>query len=152
MLHFSCARARNLMDDVYAVNVAKTEFREAYNTGDAERLLAIIDSGLIDLSNGRCNGYGEGGRAALRTYLQDLFAKFDARLVPIIIEVKVMGEVAVDYGWHELVLTPKSGGEPIRIRTRYLDVWKKSKTGDWKLTIFIDNADVPDQASAAMPA
>ena len=138
------------MDDVYAINVAKTEFREAYNTGNAERLLAILDSGLIDLSNGRCNGYGEGGRAALRSYLQDLFAKFDVRLVPVIIEIKVMGEVAVDYGWHELVLTPKSGGEPIRTRTRYVDLWKKNKTGDWKLTIFIDNADVPDQASAAM--
>jgi ketosteroid isomerase-like protein len=140
------------MDDVYAINVAKTEFREAYNTGNAERLLAILDSGLIDLSNGRCNGYGEGGRAALRSYLQDLFAKFDVRLVPIIIEIKVMGEVAVDYGWHELVLTPKSGGEPIRTRTRYVDLWKKNKTGDWRLMILIDNADVPDQPSAAMSA
>ena len=140
------------MDDVYAINVAKTEFREAYNTGNAERLLAILDSGLIDLSNGRCNGYGEGGKAALRSYLQDLFAKFDARLVPIVIETKVMGEVAVDYGWHELVLTPKNGGEPIRTRTRYVDLWKKNKTGDWKLTIFMDNADVPDHASAAISA
>jgi ketosteroid isomerase-like protein len=140
------------MDDVYAINVAKTEFREAYNTGNAERLLAILDSGLIDLSNGRCNGYGEDGRAALRSYLQDLFAKFDVRLVPIIIEIKVMGEVAVDYGWHELALTPKSGGEPIRTRTRYVDLWKKNKTGDWKLMILIDNADVPDQVSAAMSA
>ena len=137
------------MDDVYAINVAKTEFREAYNTGNAERLLAILDSGLIDLSNGRSSGYGERGKAALRSYLQDLFAKFDARMVPIIIEIEVMGEVAVDYGWHELVLTPKSGGEPIRTRTRYVDLWKKNKTGDWKLAIFMDNADVPDDASAA---
>ena len=134
------------MDDVYAINVANTEFREAYNTGNAERLLAIFDSGLIDLSNGRCSGYGEGGKAALRSHLQDLFAKFDARMVPIVIEIKVMGEVAVDYGWYELVLTPKSGGEPIRTRTRYVDVWKKVTAGDWKLAIFIDNADVPDQA------
>jgi hypothetical protein len=69
------------MDDVYAINVAKTEFREAYNTGNAERLLAILDSGLIDLSSGRCSGYGEGGKTALRSYLQDLFAKFDAHMV-----------------------------------------------------------------------
>lgn len=133
-----------VMDDVYAINVVKTEFREAYNTGNVERLLAILDSGLVDLSNGRCSGYGEGGKAALRTYLQDVFAKFDARMVAIIIEIKVTGEMAVDYGWHELVLTPKSGGEPIRTRTRYVDVWKKHKTGDWKLAIFIDNADVLD--------
>lgn len=134
------------MDDVYAINVAKTEFREAYNTGNVERLLAILDGDLIDLSNGRCSGYGEGGKAALRSYLRDLFAKFDARMVAIVIEIKVMGDLAVDYGWHELALTPKRGGEPIRTRTRYVDVWKKNKAGDWKLAIFIDNADVPDPA------
>ncbi|HEY2499200.1 MAG TPA: nuclear transport factor 2 family protein [Candidatus Angelobacter sp.] len=133
------------MDDVYAINVAKTEFREAYNTGNSERLFAILDSDLIDLSNGRCSGYGEGGKAALRSYLQNLFAKFDARLVPVVIDITVMGEMAVDYGWHELVLTPKTGGEPIRTRTRYVDVWKKNQAGDWKLAIFIDNADLPDQ-------
>ena len=140
------------MDDVYAINVAKTEFREAYNTGNAERLLALIDSGLIDLSNGRSSGYGERGKAALRSYLQDLFAKFDARMTSIIIEIQVMGEMAVDYGWHELTLTPKSGGQPIRTRTRYVDVWKKNKRGDWKLAIFIDNADVANQTSPAIPA
>jgi ketosteroid isomerase-like protein len=140
------------MDDVYAINVAKTEFREAYNAGDVERLLAIFDNGLIDFSNGRCSGYGEGGKAALRSYLQDLFAKFDARMELVVVEVKVVGEMAVDYGWHELTLAPKSGGEPIRSRRRYVDVWKRNKTGDWKLAVFIDNADVPDQVSEAQPA
>jgi ketosteroid isomerase-like protein len=133
------------MDDVYAINVAKTEFREAYDTGDLDRLLAILDSGLIDYSNGRRSGYGEGAKTALRTYLRDLFAKYHAHLVPIIIEIKVLGEVAVDYGWHELALMPKSGGEPIRTRTRYIDLWKKDKEGNWKLAMFMDNPDVPDQ-------
>jgi ketosteroid isomerase-like protein len=134
------------MDDAYAIDLAKTEFREAYNTGNVERLLSIVDSGLVDLSNGRCSGYGESGKAALRSYLQNLFAKFDARLVPVVIDITVRGEMAVDYGWHELVLTPKSGGEPIRTRTRYVDVWRKNQAGDWKLALFMDNSDVPDQA------
>jgi len=30
------------MDDIYKINVAKTEFREAYNTGDVDRLLAVF--------------------------------------------------------------------------------------------------------------
>jgi ketosteroid isomerase-like protein len=136
------------MDDVYAINVVKTEFREAYDTGDVERLLAILDDGLIDYSDGRRSGYGEGAKAALRTYLQGLFAKYHARLVPIIIEVKVLGEVAVDYGWHELTLTPKNGDEPISTRTRYVDLWKKDKAENWKLAMFIDNPDVPDQVDA----
>jgi ketosteroid isomerase-like protein len=140
------------MDDLYAINVAKTEIREAYGTGEVERLLAVLDSNLVEYSDGRRSGYGEDGKSALRSYLQGLFTNYNARLVPIIIEIKVMGEVAVEYGWHELALTPKSGGQPIRTRTRYLDFWKKDKAGNWKLAMLIDNADVPDEVDVAPAA
>ena len=135
------------MDDVYAINVAKTEIREAYNTADPDRLLAVVDEGLTDFSDRRKTGYGQRGREALRAHLEALFSKYNARLSPIIIEVKIMGATAVDYGWHELTLIPKIAGEPIQIRTRYLDVWKKNNTGQWKLAMFMDNADVPDTAT-----
>jgi hypothetical protein len=82
-------------------------------------------------------------------YLQDLLARYNARLVPIIIEIKVTGEVAVQYGWHELTLTPKCGGEPVATRTRYIDVWRKDKAGNWRLAMLIDNADVSDQVDTA---
>jgi ketosteroid isomerase-like protein len=137
------------MDDVYAINLAKTEIREAYNTADPHRLLAVVDEGMIDISDRRQTGYGQRGKAALRTHLEALFSKYHARLAPIIVEIKIMGETAVDYGWHELTLTPKAGGEPVYVRTRYLDLWKKDKTGQWKLAIFMDNADVADTAETA---
>jgi ketosteroid isomerase-like protein len=140
------------MDDLYAINVAKTEIREAYNTGDIQRLLAVLDSSLIEYSDGRRSGYGEDGKRALRSYLQDLFTNYNASLVPIIIEIKVMGGVAVEYGWHELTLIPKCGGEPIRTRTRYIDFWKKDKAENWKLAMLIDNADVPDHLDASPAA
>lgn len=132
------------MDDQYAINLLKTEIREAYNTGDPERLLAVLDDGFIHFADMRQSGYGESGRQALRQRLTELFARYDARLVPIIIEVKLLGDVALEYGWHELTLTPKGGGDPVYTRTRYLDVWKKNKAGDWKLAMYMDNADVPD--------
>jgi ketosteroid isomerase-like protein len=81
-----------------------------------------------------------------------MFTSCDVRLVPIIIEVKVFGDVAVDYGWHELTLTPKCGGPPIATRTRYVDIWKKDGAGNWKLSMFIDNMDVPDRVDDAVRA
>jgi ketosteroid isomerase-like protein len=140
------------MDDVYAINVAKTEFREAYNAGDIERLLAVLGDDLIDYSDGRPSGYGESAKNAWRAYLRNLFEKYQVQLLTIVIEIKVMAEVAVDYGWHELTLTPKSGGESVRTRTRYVDLWKKDSAGNWKLSMFIDNADVPDRVEAAPAA
>jgi ketosteroid isomerase-like protein len=137
------------MDDVYAINLAKTEIREAYNKANLDRLLAVVDEGLIDFSDHRQTAYSQCGKAALRAHLEALFSKYHARLVPIIIEITITGETAVEYGWHELTLTPKAGGEAVYLRTRYLDLWKKDKTGQWKLAIFMDNADVPDTANTA---
>lgn len=137
------------MDDVYAINLAKSEIREAYDKANPDRLLAVVDEDLIDFSDHRQTGYSQCGKAALRAHLEALFSRYDARLVPIIIEIKIMGETAVEYGWHELTLTPKAGGEPVYLRTRYLDLWKKDKTGQWKLAIFMDNTDVPDTAKTA---
>lgn len=138
------------MDDIYAINLAKTEIRESYNTANPDRLLAVVDESLIDFSDHRQTGYSQCGKAALAAHLEALFLNYDARLVPIIIEIKIMGETAVEYGWHELTLTPKAGGEPVYRRTRYLDLWQKDKTGQWKLTIFMDNTDVPDTANTAV--
>jgi ketosteroid isomerase-like protein len=132
------------MDDMYAINLAKTEIREAYNTADPGRLLAVMDEGLLDFSDHRQSGSGQSGRQALRAHLEALFSTYDARLSPIIMEIKIMGTTAVDYGWHELTLMPKAGGETVFIRTRYLDVWNKNKTGEWKLAMFMDNAHVPN--------
>ena len=137
------------MDDVYAINLAKSEIREAYNTANPDRLLAVVDEGLIDFSDHRQTGYSQRGKTGLRAHLEALLSKYHARLVPIIIEIKIIGETAVEYGWHELTLTPKAGGESVYVRTRYLDLWKKDKTGQWKLAIFMDNADVPDTAKTA---
>jgi len=66
------------MDDLDAINVAKTEIREAYNSGDIERLL-FADSSQIDYPDGRRSGYGGDGKRALRPYLQDLFTNCNAR-------------------------------------------------------------------------
>jgi ketosteroid isomerase-like protein len=133
------------MDNLYAINVLKTEIREAYNTGNPERLLAVLDDGFIYYADGRKSGYKESGRQALREYLTELFARYNARLVPIVIEIKLLGDAALEYGWHELTLTPKDGGDPLYTRTRYLDVWQKDNVGSWKLAMFMDNADVPDR-------
>ena len=61
------------MDDVYAINLAKTEIREAYNKANPDRLLAVVDEGLIDFSDHRQTGYSQCGKAALRAHLEALF-------------------------------------------------------------------------------
>ena len=132
------------MDDTYAINVAKTEFREGFNTGDVARVLSAFAPEFTDMSDGRPSRYGSQARGRLRSYLKGLFEQHHASLNAIIIRIAVTGNRAYDYGWHELTLTPKAGGEPIYRRTRYLEIWSKQPDGQWRISLFVDNTDVPD--------
>ena len=73
-----------------------------------------------------------------------LFERFTAELVIIVGEIRILGDVAYDYGWHDLMLTPKEGGPAVRRKDRYVDIWRKNKNGSWKLWLYMDNQDVAD--------
>lgn len=132
------------MDDLFAINTAKTEFRECFNLGDASRVLAIADPDLVSFSDGQPSEFGASGLDTLKTRLAKLFDRFAAKLVVIVIEIRLCGDIAYDYGWHDLTLMPKDGGEPIHRRHRYVDVWRRNKEGNWKLWMYMDNQDVAD--------
>jgi ketosteroid isomerase-like protein len=132
------------MDDFFAINAAKTEFRECFNLGDASRVLAIADPDLVSFSDGQPSEFGASGLEALKTRLTNLFERFTAKLSVIVIEIRFQGDVAYDYGWHDLTLTPKDCGESIRRRYRYVDIWRRNKKGNWKLWMYMDNQDVAD--------
>jgi ketosteroid isomerase-like protein len=132
------------MDDLYAINAAKTEFREGFNLADASRILAVADPDLVNFSDGQPSEFGQSGLDALKTRLANLFERFTAKLAPIVIEIRLQGDVAYDYGWHELTLTPKDGGRPIQRRDRYVGIWRRNKEGNWKLWMYMDNQDIAD--------
>ena len=132
------------MDDLFAINAAKTEFREGFNLGDVSRVLAIADPDLVSFSDGQPSEFGVSGLEALKTRLSNLFEHFTAKLSVIIIEIRLQGDVAYDYGWHDLTLTPKDSGQPIYRRDRYVDIWRKDKKGEGKLWMYMDNRDVAD--------
>jgi len=132
------------MDDVYAINVAKSNYREGFDTADVERVLSAFAPEFRDMSDARPTRSGADAAAKLRRSLAQLFAEYEAKLNVIIIAISVFGNNAFDYGWHELTLKPRKGGEPVYRRTRYLELWSKQTNGDWRISKFMDNPDVPD--------
>ena len=137
------------MDELYAINVAKTEFRDCFNFADVSRLLAIADPELVSFSDGQPSELGKSGLDALEIRLKSLFERFTASLAVIVNEIRIEGDVAYDYGLHDLTLTPRDGGQPIHRRDRYVDIWRKCKEGKWKLWMYMDNQDVADTFQAS---
>ena len=132
------------MDDVYAINVAKSIYREGFNTADVERVLSVFAPEFTDMSDSRPTRYRADAAAKLRRSLAQLFAEHDAKLNVIINAISVFGNNAFDYGWHELTLTPRNGGEAVYRRSRYFELWSKQPNSDWRISRFMDNQDVAD--------
>ncbi len=139
------------MDDVYKINVAKTEFREAYNTGDVGRLLAVFtEDGFTSMFEGGPSQFGGGARSSLRKEAAELFAEYSVQMSVIIIDIVVTDATAYDYGWHEFTLKPKDGGEPVRKRLRYFELWRKDSSGAWKIAFHINNQDVREELGGSV--
>lgn len=134
------------MDDTYRINVAKTEFREGHNCGNVNQLLSVFrEEGFTDMSADEPSQYGRAARERLRERASELFAEYSVKLTVIVIAIVVLGNTAYDYGWHEFTLNSKRGGETIRRRQRYFELWNKNSSGDWKISLFINNADIREE-------
>jgi ketosteroid isomerase-like protein len=134
------------MNDIYKINVAKTELREAYEAADVDKLMEVFSSaGFTDMSEGGPSKYGAEARSRFRQTASKLLAEYSVKLSPIIIKIVVLGDTAYDYGWHEFTLTPRRGGEPTRKRQRYFEVWHKDPDGSWKISLHMNNADVKEE-------
>jgi ketosteroid isomerase-like protein len=130
------------MDDKTAILSAITEYREAFNTGDVDRLISVFGPYLTDMSHGVPSFYGSEGPYVLRRRMTKLFEEFHCELRISVINVEIYGDTALDYGWHMLRLTPKSGGATIATRQRYFEKWGRLTDRAWKITFYIDNPDL----------
>jgi ketosteroid isomerase-like protein len=143
LLGIGSGAGNEIMDDSYAIRLAKTKLRDAYNEGDVDGVLSVFANGYSDMSAGLASFYGAEARGVLKHRLKKLFARYRAQLAVTIISIRVHGPWAFDWGWHQLTLRPKKDGKPITTRTRYLEIWQKDAEERWKIAIFLDNVDVP---------
>jgi ketosteroid isomerase-like protein len=129
------------MDDVYAINLAKTIFREGFNDGDPETVLSIYDDAFADMSFGMPSFYYTDAKEVFRARLKRLFQDYSAAMKVLIIDVVLNGDRAFDWGWHILDLTSRTDGSVLQVRTRYFETWRREATKGWLITSFIDNLD-----------
>lgn len=135
------------MDDLYAINFVKTEFREAFNSGDPERLIALLDPAFVYMPDGVPTANGGSAANAIRAQFRALTEHYEVQLVPIIIEIRIQDSVAWDYGWQTWRKTPRDGGPQVVVKDRYVNVWRKNERGEWKLWMYMSNA-LPAQVPA----
>src|SRR5689334_14793131 len=128
-------------DDQQEISLAKTEYREAYNTGDIDRLLSVFASGFTDCSDGEPSFYGAEARRAFELRTRRLFQQYKVELFVIIIDIIVKGDFAYDWGWHKVRLIDKQSSETTDTKYRYFETWTR-EGGSWKIKYIITNKEL----------
>jgi hypothetical protein len=84
-----------LMSDLYQINVAKAEFREAYNSGNVDRLLALFADEFTDMSAGVPSFFGAGASAVFRSRMTKLFQQYRVSIVVTIMAIRVFPQYSL---------------------------------------------------------
>ncbi|MDP6665915.1 MAG: SgcJ/EcaC family oxidoreductase [Dehalococcoidia bacterium] len=83
------------------------------------------------------------GREAIGHYLREFFKSISARMAMEIVEIEVHGSVAYCRGVFAYAISPKYGGEAVKMRGKFINLFKKDEIGQWTIWRNIYNTDHP---------
>ena len=119
------------------------EHRVAYNgnlkEGNLEGWLATLSDDCVFLAPG---APALNGKEAIRVWAREtMFGPFHIELEYDFEELEFAGPSATAWGRFQQTLDPKAGGERLQVEGKFLDVFKRNETGEWKLTRCAYSAD-----------
>jgi uncharacterized protein (TIGR02246 family) len=119
------------------MNAAGTAFLKAVNAADVDGIVALYREDAVSYPPDALEAKG---KDAIRKTWVDLFAQYTAKLELVDGYYEDHGDTSTAWGRFTMTLTPKAGGEPMKIEGRYSDVSIKEK-GKW--LYIVDHASVP---------
>ena len=133
------------MNDAYSIRLAKTELRDGYNTGDVDRILSVFSDGwaicppvVLHFGGRRRRRFCAIGSSECSQSIAPDWPSPSFQFGSL-----ATGHLTGD--GVSLTLTPRKGGRPKKVRTRYVEIWVKEADGKWRIAIFLDNIDLPPQ-------
>lgn len=115
--------------DEQAIHDVHTNWIAAVNAGDLGRLLALMADDVVFLNPGQApcgrDGFPAGFSAA--------HERFHVRCISDLEEVVVTGDVAYTLCRDSLSLTPRSGGETMKLAGHRMTIYRRQPDGRWLL-------------------
>jgi ketosteroid isomerase-like protein len=111
-------------------------FIQAYNAGDIDAIARYYSDSLVKLREGAAPESKSDVISRIKSTLRD----FAGRLEVTNDEIEIGHDLAFTRGSFVVTLTPRSGGQPTVIRSRFLEIWRR-EGGRWVVWRAMDNND-----------
>lgn len=129
-----------------SVEAATTAFHEALRMNDADALFAYVAEDVLMMPPGEPVIRGEG---ALREWYAGFLSQYHTTLLTLSDRELFVGDGwAVELGTYEWDLAPVAGGEAVRDRGSYMQLWKAQSGGVWRFHREIWNSSAPASPTA----
>jgi uncharacterized protein (TIGR02246 family) len=115
--------------DVEAIKSLIDDCSRAWNEGDYEGFMAIIDEEAVFLPP---NAPPFGGMETIRSIYRTEFDSFDFNVTIITEEIHVSGDLAFSLDNWKGSMNPKDGSEPNAFDNKNLVIYKRHVDGSWK--------------------
>ena len=103
---------------------------------DLEAMLEMVTDDAVFLLP---NGQSLAGKGAIAALFRSFFAAFSSDHQAVTKEVQVLDTWAYAWGVETTVLTPRSGGPPVRLRGFGFSVLHRGQDGQWRFARGINN-------------
>ena len=147
---FNCQKAEEVAEepvvdveaDVQAIKSLIKECSRAWNEGDYEGYMAIIDEEAMFLPP---NSAPIGGMETIRSIYQTEFGSNDFDLTIKTEEIHVSGDLAYSHSIWKGSMNPKDGSEPFVFNNKNLVIYKRQVDGSWKIFRAMYSSNAPPE-------
>ena len=124
--------------DKAAVAKAHDVLEGSYRTSDCNAMVGVAaDDAVFEPPNTP----SAKGPDAIRKWCDPMFAQMKTKSLTISNkEIDTSGDIGVDTGDYDWILTPAKGGADVHAVGRYVTIWHRQSDGSWKTTRLIWNS------------
>jgi uncharacterized protein (TIGR02246 family) len=123
-------------DEAESIRELTARWIAAVRAQDIDRLLSLVTDDVVFLPS---SGPPIRGKEAVGDLYRSLFGQFDVEQSASTEEIEVAGDWAFSWGAETMTLSPRGGGQPIRLRGKGLTILRRQPDGSWRFARAINN-------------
>lgn len=83
------------------------------------------------------------GSEAITNYMREFFKSISARMAADVAEIEIHESIAYCRGIFAYAISPKYGGEAVKMKGKFINLFKRDEMGNWTIWRNIYNTDHP---------
>lgn len=117
------------------IDQQRLKWIEAIKTGNTEAFAELLTDDAVWLPPG---SLAVVGKPAIQAWLAPLFDQFHYDFSIFDVQVRVMGDWAVEQAGFTSKLIDKASGETLQHQSRYIVLWRRGSDDLWQIERYID--------------